>query len=132
MRFAVSPQHRTFFQKNLLITFEELLNPTLIAPFEGDIKPTDKRLLSLIKRTQLAEIAYELTGKKPLRLARVFIGTQMSMNEDECAVFISYKSGATTYVAEELYNGNEACYLILVFTSRYLDASKHPTVYRYD
>lgn len=112
--------------------FEDFLDPQLIKRFSENVKPTDTPLLSLIKRFGIASFAFELTGKKPLRLARVLIGNQVEMNEDECSAFICFETGAVTYAAGELYKADEMRYLILVFTSRYLDESKHPTVYRYD
>ncbi len=130
MRFTVSPQQRTYFQKNQLITFENLVNPQKLAGFEGKIETTDSKLLKMIKKDQLAEIAFELLGKAPLRLARVLLGQEIEINEDECAVALSLEDGSGSYATLPLYKGEQTCYLMLVFTSRYLHEESAPTVFR--
>ena len=130
MRFTIAPQQRTYFQKNHLITFENLIDPKKIACFQEKIRPTNNKLLSLIKKDQLAEIAFELMGKAPLRLARIEIGQKIEIQEDECALALSYEDGSGDYCMLPLYKGEQSCYLILVFTSRYLHEESHPTVFR--
>lgn len=130
MQFTISPQQRTYFQKNHFIDFEEFIDPKKIARFQDGVKPTDSRLLGLIKREKLAEITFELMGKAPLRLARTKIGQEVEIGEDECALAISFEEGSASYCMLPLYKGELSCYLMLVFTSRYLHEESAPTVFR--
>ncbi len=127
MRFAVSAQQRTYFQKHGEIVFEDLLSPKEIKQLKAG-----QDVVMLIRKRQLAQIAFELTGERPLRLVRIEQTNLVELQEQECALLFSLETSEARYTNQPLYKGEEACYLVIVFTSRYLDDAKHPVVHRYD
>ncbi|MCH9609364.1 MAG: hypothetical protein S4CHLAM45_05050 [Chlamydiales bacterium] len=132
MRITISPQQRSYFQKNTLIEFEQVASVESLEKLKKKLSCSSPSLLTYVRKHQLAQIAFELTGQKPLRIANTFIGNEPPLNEQECALFLSLETGNAIYTSKSLYRGEEESYLILVFTSRYLNDQSHPTVYRYD
>lgn len=127
MRKAIAPEHRSYFNRHGWILFEGVL------PLEdlACLTPIPKlpQLLQFVRHNQLGELAFELTGKEPLRLASFYLGTQITLQEGDCALFISLDHGQLLYTTLPSYQVDSP-HFILILTPRYLDVERHPIVYR--
>jgi hypothetical protein len=132
MRKAITPQHQSTFYKQGFITFEQVLQNQEIELLKGIEKHStaNECLIKLAKKKQLGEIAYELLGKEPLRLAKVYLGPLLEFQDGDLALIIDLQTGSLLYTrVMELPEDIESS-LIVIFTPRYLDPIKHPVVFR--
>ena len=130
MRKAVAPEHRTHFHKQGQITFDPLFSPeecqqVLALPA---LSPHSPVLHKFLQKYQLAEIAFELTGKEPLRIALVTRDATTPIETETCALWIALDTGHLTYSKHTL--AMTADCILIVFTNRYLDPDRHPILYR--
>lgn len=74
MRKALAPEHRSHFIRLGSITFEDVLGEKDLKKLNSlqPFSPNSAPLISFLRHKQLAEIAFELTGKEPLRIAKYF------------------------------------------------------------
>ncbi|MFN0065441.1 MAG: hypothetical protein ACKVOH_04310 [Chlamydiales bacterium] len=132
MRFTLAPQQRKFFHDRGYIAFDDLID-------EEDSK---KNILTLIQKRQFADFAFELLGKKPLRLD--FHKTYPEWpdtidgfdGDKDCALILSIKSFWGIFIKhtipriKDIYSEHEGPFLYILFTSRYLSPERHPIVYK--
>lgn len=119
MRFTLSPEQKKFFVRKGYIAFDAIPQ----------------------KEREIAQLVYELTDKRPLRLAmKKKIAAwptfpQPFDYEQDCCLLVSCKHGWGLFftfgfpdiltIYEEV-DGEFMCYL---FTKRFLDPIKHPIIY---
>ena len=120
MRFALSPEQKKFFVRFGYIAFEELPQ----------------------KEKELGQIVYELTDRKPLRIAhRKELESWPAVPspfeyETDCGVLISKKYGWGVFFTfalpdiSKIFEDFDGAFDFLLFTKRYLDQEKHPVVYK--
>ena len=97
MRFATSPEHRSFFSKQHFIEFEGLLSAAecaylLLKKKERDLWKKDPFVKKIVLRSQFAEIAAELSNQRKLRIGfdeRAKELTPLSLQEGSCLKTIS-------------------------------------------
>lgn len=129
MRRALGPGHRATFVKTGEIVFEDLLSKDELNQLETmTLAPTSPSLIKLIKKRQLAQIAYQLIDKEPLRIVSAKLSTQAEVMEGDCGCMIDLKSGLVTYTKLSL--STETPCILLVFTPRYLHDENHPAIFR--
>jgi len=130
VRKTIAPEHRAYFLKQGSIVFDAQFSAQELASLREPLKPSSPALLALMRRHQLGEIAFELTGHETLRISKIFTGCQVTLEEDECALCFDLSSGALTYSHLPSLSLEEADYLVIVLTPKYLDVERHPTIYR--
>lgn len=165
MRFTVDHQQRKFFHTNGYITLEELISQedvnTLYRLIQKEVRRRNENnifeikdlycsiheILKILKKRQLGEIVFELTGQKPLRIAtdRYFtppvqlpfanLPDWTGFAGDLWGVFLSLKGDEAGHGicfdgerCQNLSIQQDQTYLLIVFTKNYLD-KKHPIVY---
>lgn len=165
MPFAVSIQHVHYFQSKRTIAFEALLaapNATnlykeldnllksrnKVAPLWGEnLLKSAPQIVQILKKHQVGEIAYELTGIKPWRVAYdLFFHTPHSLPKSlqelaelegsQIGVLITLKgpeSGKVLYLEdphlETLALPPGGSYLLLVLSNAHLPHERHPLLY---
>jgi len=166
MRSTIDHEQRKFFLKNGWIEFESLLQKeegNALVKEIGKIFPLYKgspeeegrflsryipQIVRLIRKKGLGEIAFELLGYKPLRLAydhafqslpdgKLQFPDIFPMTHEECGLLLHLegeKAGHGIFFAEKgresLYIDLNHWYLLLVFTRKYLNPDFHPIVYQ--
>lgn len=143
-RRTLAPEHKKFFQINGYISFEELVDTQEMQTLWQQILKRRRELPGLtyenlsrslpevfILARKLGGIAAGLLDRKPIRFAYdSFIENLQEVRhieEREVGLLLS-ESGKGLFFTDRahLYNENEACYLLIVFTANYVN---NPIVY---
>lgn len=126
MPFAVSSEQRKYFRDHQTITFEEVITPDERRLLAGEVRFDQLKVLN--RRRQLAQIAFQLTDKKPWRLVS-FGETHEPLREEDIGIVIDLETGHLIYFRNET-PALPAQRRLMILTTRYLNEERHPILYR--
>ncbi len=124
MRQTISPQHRTLFVKQGWIVFEGALNQQACRELQKMVPLSIRsaKLGAWMKKYQVIEWLYELTGRDPLRIAPL-----ASFQPKDLVIEVDSLSGNLTYRLDTLPDAAQS--LAWVCTDRYLDPARYPLIF---